>query len=145
MPSSNRTTFSRVVLLPTIGVAVRRPDANNPGTAASSSAVGLRGGWSMGQVRDSYLALLPNDPPPAGLCIRGGWSMGQVRDSYILAIDTPKEQMNLLDTECAQKNWSGREGICVSFRATTTSSKINRLELTTRLLKQSYGMRFRSY
>ena len=30
----------------------------------------------------SYLASLPGGPPPAALCLRGGWSMGQVKDIY---------------------------------------------------------------
>jgi hypothetical protein len=30
----------------------------------------------------SHLASLPGGPPPAALCLRGGWSMGQVKDIY---------------------------------------------------------------
>jgi hypothetical protein len=30
----------------------------------------------------THLASLPGGPPPAALCLRGGWSMGQVRDIY---------------------------------------------------------------
>jgi hypothetical protein len=30
----------------------------------------------------SYLASLPGGPQPAAVCIRGGWSMGQIRDIY---------------------------------------------------------------
>ena len=28
----------------------------------------------------AYLASLPGGPPPAALCLRGGWSMGRVKD-----------------------------------------------------------------
>jgi hypothetical protein len=30
----------------------------------------------------SYLASLPGGPQPAAVCLRGGWSMGQIRDIY---------------------------------------------------------------
>jgi hypothetical protein len=30
----------------------------------------------------TYLASLPGSPSPAALCLRGGWSMGQVKDIY---------------------------------------------------------------
>jgi hypothetical protein len=30
----------------------------------------------------SYLASLPGGPPPAAICLRGGWTMGQIKDIY---------------------------------------------------------------
>ena len=30
----------------------------------------------------SYLASLPGGPSPAAICLRGGWTMGQVKDIY---------------------------------------------------------------
>ena len=32
---------------------------------------------------------------PAALCLRGGWSMGQVRDGYWFTGNIPKEEMEL--------------------------------------------------
>ena len=35
----------------------------------------------------TYLASMPGGPAPAALCLRGGWSMGQVKDIYFHQTD----------------------------------------------------------
>ena len=45
----------------------------------SNTDIGLH---SNGKGVPTYLASLPGGPSPAALCLRGGWSMGQVKDIY---------------------------------------------------------------
>jgi hypothetical protein len=45
----------------------------------SVTDIGLHSIW---KGVSTYLASLPGGPSPAALCLRGGWSMGQVKDIY---------------------------------------------------------------
>jgi len=84
VPSQNHTT---IMLL----------SRGNSGTGRIRSSIGEdhKYGNAGDELFDDVNNPGPARGGPAALCLRGGWSMGQVRDGYWFTGNRPKEEMEL--------------------------------------------------